>query len=256
MQLSDHPNDSPKREIVQRDLEKETSERLGRIDQEFADGFDIINKYNYTVSIFGSARFDESHPYYQKAREVAAALSDEGYAVVTGGGGGIMEAGNRGAFEAGGRSIGFNIQLPKEQSLNSYTTESKPFRYFFSRKVMLAFSASGYVYFPGGFGTLDELFEVITLIQTKKMPYAPVILVGNEFWLGLDDFIKKHLLEGAHTISPGDENLYTITEDIEVIKAIMNQHRDEVSSFSDKSAAQDDEMTATEDAAGPEASHG
>lgn len=244
MQLSDHPNDSSKREIVQRELEKETSERLGRIDQEFADGFEIINKYNDTVSVFGSARFDASHPYYQKAREVAAALSDEGYAIVTGGGGGIMEGANRGAFEAGGRSIGFNIELPKEQNLNSYTTESKPFRYFFSRKVMLAFSARGYVYFPGGFGTLDELFEVITLIQTKKMPVAPVILVGNEFWGGLDEFIKKHLLEGAHTISPGDENIYTITEDIEVIKTIINQYRDENSAFNEKPTEHPEEPAA------------
>lgn len=231
MQLSDHPNDSPKREIIQKELEKETSERLSRIDKEFADGFNIINKYNDTVTIFGSARFDASSPHYQKARQVAAALSDEGYAIVTGGGGGIMEAGNRGAFEANGRSIGFNIKLPHEQSLNQYTTESMPFKYFFSRKVILAYGAKAYVYFPGGYGTLDELFEVITLMQTKKMPLAPIILVGNEFWNGLDYFIKNHLLEGSHTISPGDENLYTITEDIQVISAIINQHRAETSSF-------------------------
>lgn len=231
MQLSDHPNDSSKREIVQKELEKETNDRVSRIDREFADGFDIVNKFNDTITIFGSARFDASSPHYQKAREVATALSNEGYTIITGGGGGIMEAGNRGAFEAGGRSVGLNIQLPHEQTLNEYTTESMPFRYFFSRKVMLAFGARGYIYFPGGFGTLDELFEVMTLIQTKKMPIAPIILVGNEFWGGLDHFIKAHLLEGAHTISPGDENLYTITEDVEVIKSIMNSHRDENSAF-------------------------
>ncbi|MEO6761045.1 MAG: TIGR00730 family Rossman fold protein [Candidatus Saccharimonadales bacterium] len=219
----------PKREIIQNELLTETSERLSRIDKEFADGFDIMNRYNDTVTIFGSARFDESSPYYQKAREVATALSNEGYTIVTGGGSGIMEAGNRGAFEANGNSVGFNIKLPKEQSLNPYTTESKPFRYFFSRKVILAYGASAYIYFPGGFGTMDELFEIMTLIQTKKMPAAPIILVGGEYWMHLDYFIKSQLLKGAQTISPGDEDLYTITEDIEVIKAVVNEHRDKVS---------------------------
>lgn len=231
MQLSDHPSDSPKREIIERELRKETSERLSRIDQEFADGFDLINKYNDTVSIFGSARFQPDHPYYQKARDIAAALSDEGYAIVTGGGKGIMEAGDRGANEAGGEAIGLNIKLPHEQVLNPYTTDSMAFRYFFTRKVMLAFGARAYLYFPGGFGTLDEFFEILTLMQTKKMPLAPIILVGNEYWTALDMYIKAYLLEGMHTISPGDESLYSITEDIEVIKAIINHHRDTHNAF-------------------------
>lgn len=231
MELTDHPQESPKRAIIQRELQKETAERVSRIDTEFADGFDLINKYNDTVTFFGSARFDASHPYYQKAREVAAALSDEGYTVVSGGGGGIMEAADRGAQEAGGNAIGLNIRLPKEQSLNSYATESMSFRYFFTRKVMLAFSASAYLFFPGGFGTLDEFFEIITLIQTKKMPVAPVVLVGSEYWTGLDMFIKHYLLEGMHTISPGDEDIYTITEDIAVIKAVVNHHRDTANPF-------------------------
>jgi uncharacterized protein (TIGR00730 family) len=231
MQLSDHLDESPKREIIQRELLKETSERLTRIDREFADGFDLINKYNDTVSIFGSARFDAHHPYYEKAREIGAALSDEGYTIVTGGGGGIMEGGDRGAMEAGGHSLGLNILLPHEQSLNPYATESMAFRYFFTRKVILAFGASAYLYFPGGYGTLDELFEVMTLIQTKKMPVAPIILVGTEYWTALDMFIKTYLLEGMHTISPGDESLYSITEDITVIKAIINQHRDTSNAF-------------------------
>ena len=231
MQLADEPNQSPKREVIQRELIKETAERLSRIDGEFADGFDLINKYNDTVTFFGSARFDASHPHYQKAREIAAALSNEGYTIVTGGGGGIMEAGDRGAMEAGGHSIGLNIKLPKEQSLNPYATESMGFRYFFTRKVILAYDARAYLYFPGGYGTLDELFEVITLMQTKKMPLAPIILVGSEFWTGLDQFIKAYLLEGEHTISPGDEDLYSITEDIQVIKAIVNHHRDTVNAF-------------------------
>ena len=239
MDLSDEPQQSPRREIIRQELEKETAERLGRIDQEFAEGFTFMHRFNDTVTMFGSARFDASHPYYQKAREVAAALSDEGYTVVTGGGGGIMEAGNRGAKEAGGHAVGLNIVLPREQTLNPYATDTMSFRYFFSRKVMLAFGASAYVYFPGGFGTLDELFEVITLIQTKKMPLAPIILVGSEFWTALDRYVKTYLLEGMHTITPGDEELYTITEDIQVIKAIVNHHRDTSNAFNHHNGSDD-----------------
>ena len=226
MELTDHPQESPKRAIIQRELRKETADRVSRIDAEFADGFDLINKYNDTITFFGSARFTAEHPYYQKAQAVAEALSNEGYAIVSGGGGGIMEAADRGAIDANGAAIGLNIKLPKEQTLNTYTTDSMSFRYFFTRKVILVFGASAYLFFPGGFGTLDEFFEVITLIQTKKMPVAPVILVGNEYWTALDMFIKNYLLEGMHTISPGDEDMYTITEDVEVIKAIVNHHRD------------------------------
>lgn len=210
---------------------KETAERVTRIDREFDDGFGLIGKYNYTVSFFGSARFTEDNPYYQKARDVAAMLVKEGYTIVTGGGGGIMEAGDRGASENGGQSIGLNIQLPHEQHANPYTTESMSFRYFFTRKVILAYGADAYIYFPGGFGTLDELFEIITLMQTKKMPLAPIILYGSEFWTALDMFIKTYMLEGEHTISPGDEDLYTITEDLTVIKAIIDHHRDTYNAF-------------------------
>jgi uncharacterized protein (TIGR00730 family) len=231
MDLGDSPTQSPKREIILRELRKETSERLSRIDKEFADGFDLINKYNDTVTFFGSARFTAENPYYKKDEDVAAALSKEGYTVVSGGGGGIMEAADRGAAEVGGDAIGLNIKLPKEQTLNPYATASMAFRYFFVRKVILAYGASAYVFFPGGFGTLDEFFEIITLIQTKKMPVAPVILYGNEYWTALDRFIKTYLLEGEHTISPGDESIYSITEDIEVIKAIINHHRDTTNAF-------------------------
>lgn len=226
------PNDVPKREIIQRELQKETAERLSRIDTEFADGFDFINKFNDTVSFFGSARLPETNPYYQKARELGAILSDDGYTIVTGGGGGIMEAGDRGAMEAGGHSLGLNIKLPHEQALNPYATDMMSFRYFFTRKVILAYGAMAYVYFPGGFGTLDELFEIITLMQTKKMPLAPIILVGNEFWTALDMFVKTYLLKEMQTISPGDEDLYTITEDPAVIKALIDHHRDTANAFS------------------------
>lgn len=217
----------PNRAITQKELETETAERVGRIDTEFADGFDFINKYNDTVSIFGSANsWDETNPHYQKARELAKLLSQDGYSIVTGGGPGIMEAGNRGAAEADGHSLGLNIQLPREQYLNKYTTESMSFRYFFTRKVLLAFGAMAYVYFPGGFGTFDELFEIITLIQTKKMPPAPVILVGSEFWTGLDRFIRTYMLNELHTVSEEDVELYTITDDLMVVKAVIDDHRD------------------------------
>ncbi len=228
MDHSDHLSQLPKREIILRELRKETSERVSRIDREFADGFELINKYNDTVTFFGSARFTT---HYEQAEKVAAALSKEGYTIVTGGGGGIMEGADRGAFETGGEALGLNIKLPKEQGLNPYTTESMAFRYFFVRKVMLVFGASAYVFFPGGFGTLDEFFEVITLIQTKKMPPAPVICYGSEWWTALDRFIKAYLLEHEHSISPGDDGIYSITEDIEVVKAIINQHRDTSNAF-------------------------
>ncbi len=231
MEISDQQTQSKSRELVIKELERETAERVSRIDNEIADGLNLINKYNDTITVFGSARFDEHHPYYKNAVKVSGIIAKEGYTIVTGGGGGIMEAANRGAFEAGCQSIGLNILLPFEQALNPYTTESMSFRYFFTRKVMLAFGARGYLYFPGGYGTLDELFEIITLIQTKKMPIAPIILVGSEFWNKLDGFIKSYLLEGEHTISPGDESLYTITDDIDLIKSIINTHRDTHSSF-------------------------
>lgn len=207
-------------------VREEADARRGRIDAELDRGFEIINRYDNTVTIFGSARFTEDNVHYQKAREVAQAIANEGYAVATGGGGGIMEAGNRGAHDADGHSLGFNIKLPHEQVLNPYTTESMPFRYFFTRKVILAYDAKAYVYFPGGFGTLDELFEVITLIQTGKMDTAPVILVGTEFWGGLDTFIKQHMLTGDQTISEGDEQLYTITDDTDEIVSLINAYRD------------------------------
>jgi uncharacterized protein (TIGR00730 family) len=218
-----------KRSLLLKDLKKESGERMLRIDRDFTNGFDTITRYHDTVTIFGSARFDENHHYYKFARDVGAMLATEGYTVITGGGGGVMEAGNRGAFENGGQSIGFNIQLPMEQHLNPYTTESVQFRYFFSRKVMMAFATEALICFPGGFGTLDELFEVLTLVQTGKVPPAPIILVGAEFWDPLDHFIHKHLLEGLHAITPGDEKLYTITDDLEVIKQILNKReRDDV----------------------------
>ena len=202
--------------------DQQTTERLSRIDREFKDGFDIVNKHTNTVTIFGSARFKEGNEHYDQSRAVSHALSKAGYTIATGGGGGIMEGGNRGAFEAGGQSLGFNITLPHEQVLNPYTTDSMPFHYFFSRKVVLTFGAKAYVYFPGGYGTLDELFEVMTLMQTNKLPHVPIVLVGSKFWGGLDTFIREHLLAGDETISLGDENIYTITDDVDEVVKLVN----------------------------------
>lgn len=209
------------RESVQEQMQQESADRRLRIDADFTNGFDFVNRYSNVVTVFGSARFTEEHPYYKKAREVGNMLAHENYTVVTGGAGGIMEAANRGAFEAGGMSVGLNIELPHEQVINPYTTHSLNFRYFFSRKVFLAFASQAMICFPGGYGTLDELFEVLTLIQTKKMPSVPVILVGREFWSDLDDFIKKQLLQEQQAISAGDPGLYTITDEIGVIKALL-----------------------------------
>lgn len=217
---------TPKQHITKQSIEEETRERITRIDKEFADGFDIVNADRKTVTFFGSARLAEDNRHYQKARELGARLAHEGYTIVTGGGAGIMEAGNRGAFEADGKSVGLNISLPHEQVLNPYTTKSMPFHYFFTRKVLLAYGAEAYVYFPGGFGTLDELFEIVTLIQTKKMPAAPIILMGSDFWSGMEHFVTKYLLEQEQTIGPDDVNIYTITDDIDEAVRIIEAHHD------------------------------
>lgn len=222
---------TPHRDAVIRLINHETEERVDRIEREFSDGFQIINKYNHTVTVFGSARFLEDNPFYRQAREVGKMLAQEGFAVITGGGGGIMEAANRGAYEAGGHSIGFNIQLPHEQKLNPYTTESMPFHYFFARKVTMTYAASALIVFPGGFGTIDEVSEVITLIQTKKMPKVPVILVGRDFWSPLDQFVRDKMLHGFGTISHGDEDIYAITDDIEAIRSMVMEHREKTSVF-------------------------
>ncbi len=202
-----------------------STESLRTSDQEFEQAFKILKKYPARVTFFGSARSLPNDKYYRLAEDTASALAQEGYTIVTGGGGGIMEAANKGAQESGGTSVGFNIILPHEQKLNSHTTDHLAFHYFFTRKVMMTFYAHGFIYFPGGFGTMDELFEVITLIQTRKMPSVPIILVGKSYWAGLDEFITKHLLKNGF-ISKGDEKLYTITEDVHEICDIINRNYD------------------------------
>lgn len=189
-----------------------------QMSEELKQGIDALQKFSRVATIYGSARFGEDSADYIETEKLAYALAkDLGYAIVTGGGGGIMEAGNRGAHRAGGNSIGVTIVIPHEQKTNKYVTEIIPFYYFFTRKVALRYSSELAIYCPGGFGTLDELFEVITLIQTKKMNRIPIILFGTEFWNPLDSFIKKMLLDKYGTINPEDRNLYVITDDIDTV---------------------------------------
>jgi len=185
--------------------------RVLRIMGEFVQGFDTLADVGKAVTIFGSARVTEDDPMYQAARELAALLSKEGFAVITGGGPGIMEAANRGAVDVDGQSIGCNIELPFEQGMNQYVEIAVNFRYFFVRKTMFVKYAEAFVIFPGGFGTLDELFEALTLIQTGKIHNFPIVLFGSEYWQGLFDWIKNTLLaEGK--ISPEDLELLAIVD--------------------------------------------
>lgn len=207
------------------DFDQITLERILRVGIEFKKGFDFIRHHPRSVTFFGSARFNEECVHYEMARELAGRIAKEGFAVVTGGGPGIMEAANRGAQEADGdaESLGLNIQLPHEQAVNPYVTKSQNFHYFFIRKVMLSFAAEAYIYFPGGFGTLDEFFEVLTLVQTKKIPKVPLILVGDDYWKPLDGFIKENLLVKHQAIAEKDTQLYTITEDLdEIVEIVKN----------------------------------
>lgn len=181
---------------------------------EFVEGFDKLAKIGPCVSIFGSARTKADNPYYQIADEIAAKLVRHGYGVITGGGPGIMEAANKGAFEQGGKSVGLNIQLPFEQHSNIYIDPDKNinFDFFFVRKVMFVKYSQGFIVLPGGFGTLDELFEALTLIQTKKIGRFPIIMVGKSYWSGLIDWIKSTMLEGEHNINPEDLKLFSVVD--------------------------------------------
>jgi len=196
--------------------------RVFRIMSEFVQGFELLRSYGLAATFWGSARTNPTEPYYKAAEELAAKMAKKGFTIISGGGPGIMEASNVGAFKVGGNSIGLNIKLPFEQKLNPYTTESLNFDFFFSRKVMLTFSSEVYVYFPGGFGTLDEFFEIITLIQTKKIEKIPVVLYGREFWEPLVKFFEKELLKKHKTISKEDLDLFQIVDSVdEALKYIL-----------------------------------
>lgn len=209
--------------LVRQKLIDAAEGRLVTVVEEFERAFDILSKYDKTVTVFGSARLPAEHPVCRQAYAVGWELAKQGYAIVTGGGGGVMEAANRGAFEAGGTSIGFNIHLPMEQKLNEYTTESYRFEHFFGRKVAMTLDASAYIFAGGGFGTFDELFEVITLIQTGTVPQVPVVLLGKDFWTPLDQMIRDTLADKYHTIEPEDRSLYIITDDIQHVTDRVNE---------------------------------
>jgi len=198
--------------------------KIFQIMAEFVEGFERLAQIRPSVSIFGSARTASGHPHYQLAENIARALSDAGFAVVSGGGPGIMEAANKGAFAGKSPSIGLNIQLPHEQASNDYQNVSLNFRHFFSRKVMFVKYASAYVVLPGGFGTLDELAEILTLVQTGKTRRIPIILVYSEFWTGLIDWFKETLVARG-TISAEDLNLFTVLDTPrEVVDAIFDYY--------------------------------
>lgn len=196
--------------------------RVFRIMAEFAESFEMLGKLDNAVSVFGSARTPEDHPRYVKARELGYRIAQEGLPVYTGGGPGIMEAANRGAFEAGGESVGLNIQLPMEQKPNKYITSGLDFRYFFVRKVMLVKYSIAFVIFPGGFGTMDELFESLTLIQTHRIKRFPIILFDTKYFSGLIDWIKTRMLEDGN-ISKGDLNLIHTTDSIDEAIDLIKQ---------------------------------
>ncbi len=198
--------------------------RVFRIIAEFIDGFQYIADFKKTVTIFGSTRLIETNRWYAEARKLGKLLAQNGFAVVTGGGPGIMEAGNRGAVEGGGPSVGLNIQLPQEQRINPYVKRSMGFHYFFTRKLMLTYASEAYVYFPGGFGTLDEFFEMVTLVQTKKIAtHIPIVLVGKEFWQPFAKWIDKELYEKFRTIEKADMKIYDIVNSAEEAFAIIKK---------------------------------
>ncbi|MBC7459700.1 TIGR00730 family Rossman fold protein [Candidatus Saccharibacteria bacterium] len=212
--------------LIRRRLIDAAEGRLDGVIEEFDHVFELLGNYPRTVTIFGSARKPLNDDITNNAYEIARRFAHEDFAVVTGGGHGVMEAANKGAYDAGGDSIGLNIMLPHEQSLNEYTTANFQFTHFFSRKVAMTLDGSGYIYFPGGFGTLDELFEILCLEQTGKIPKAPIILVGSDFWRPLEQFIINVLEQQYQTIASDDRKLYEILDDHdEIVKRVKDYER-------------------------------
>ena len=230
MRLEDFDNDEDK--VIQDHLKQKTwneiksndSWAIFKIMSEFVSGYENMGRIGPCVTIFGSARTKPEDSYYELAEKIAYKISKAGYGIITGGGPGIMEAGNKGAHLGGGPSVGLNIVLPFEQHFNPYIDGDKNlnFDYFFVRKVMFVKYSQGFVVMPGGFGTMDELFEAMTLIQTKKIARFPIILVGSSFWSGLVDWIKKVLLDQEHTISAEDLNLFKIVDTEEEVVEVLD----------------------------------
>ena len=218
MSVRKNINRDPRQQLSAGDQD---SWRIFRIMAEFVEGFEVMAPVGRAVSIFGSARTRPEDPFYQQAEETARLFAKEGLAVITGGGPGIMEAGNKGAFEAGGTSIGLNIALPQEQQANKYQNISLDFHYFYARKVMFVKYASGFVCFPGGFGTLDEFFETLTLVQTLKVEAFPIILYGSKFWTGLVDWMRAQLRPSF--IDPEDTDIFRIVDRPQDVVKLVKQ---------------------------------
>ncbi len=197
--------------------------RIFKIMSEFVQGFEFLNRFDKTVTFFGTSRDTLDQKLYDQARELAIMLSKDGYTVVTGGGSGIMEAANEGAFQAGGESVGLNIQLPNEQRSNPYVKKSESFSYFFTRKVILSFSAELFIFFPGGYGTLDYFFEIATLVQTNKIEPVPIILVNTEFWEPLLTWVEQSMYVENKTINQDDMQLYTLVDNISECYTLAEQ---------------------------------
>ncbi|MCL1980131.1 MAG: TIGR00730 family Rossman fold protein [Proteobacteria bacterium] len=212
------------------DLKTSEAWRVFRIQAELIDGIETLNDLGPAVSIFGGARFKEDTPYYAAARTTAGLLTKMNLAVITGGGPGIMEAASRGCFEAGGTSVGLNIVLPREQHPNHYQNRSLTFRYFFIRKLMFVRFAVGYVIFPGGFGTMDEFFESLTLVQTRKIRRFPIVLFGKSYWQGLVDWIRTELLPHK-SIAPEDMDLFHLVDTPEEVAAIIGNYLEQSRQF-------------------------
>ena len=189
-----------------------SSWRIFKIIGEFVNGYEFLKKYKLAASIFGTSRLGFNDNVYKDAQRLGYKLAEAGFAVITGGGPGVMEAANKGAYEAGGRSVGINIKLPQEQKTNKYVKESIDFNYFFVRKLMLSFASEIYIFFPGGFGTLDELFEMVTLIQTKKSKPIPIILINKQFWKPLLDWIENIIYKENHAICKKDLDILHLVD--------------------------------------------
>jgi len=200
--------------------------RIFRVMAEFTEGFEELASVGPAVSIFGSARSKPNDPYYKLAEQTASELAKEGFAIITGGGGGIMEAANKGAADAGGQSIGLNIELPMEQIPNDYQNISLNFRYFFVRKVMFLKYAHGFIVFPGGYGTMDEFFESLVLIQTLKQATFPVILMCSEYWAGLVDWLRTKMLGEHKYIAPEDLDVFTMADDVQTAVKIIKDFKE------------------------------
>lgn len=214
------PADLEKRiKAMVKSLAPEDIERAASYAHDLSQGLNLLRTIPQGVTVFGSARVSEGNKYYDKARELGAELAKNGHAITTGGGPGIMEAANRGAYEYGGRSVGLNITLEHEQFANQYLTDVLEFNYFFARKVMLCMASKVFVYFPGGFGTFDELTEILCLMQENKMPRMPMFLFGKSYWRGLDRFIRTKVV-GSKFIHASDTHIYKLTDDIhEIVRA-------------------------------------